>query len=175
MFRKNAFLGGIILFFISGCAQFQETAKTVWGSSTRVLEEARAEGLQKSLNCSFDECYEEVLKLGRHENSKILAYKDTLDSEDTQETEKTESQKQEEAAKAAAAGFYDIFIQDRIKRHIVVMGIPGNVDTTEVGIFFTRLKPKVTKIEISSLSSTAKRKVAEAVFSALGKIYAESK
>ena len=58
---------------------------------------------------------------------------------------------------------YTVFIQDRYQRVIVVMGIPGNVDTTEVGIFFTWVDDKTTRVEVSSLSSSAKRKVANAI------------
>ncbi|MBI5415562.1 MAG: hypothetical protein HZA29_01985, partial [Candidatus Omnitrophica bacterium] len=45
----------------------------------------------------------------------------------------------------------------------------GNVDTTEVGIFFDEVSPSTVRVEISSLSSTAKRRVAAAVFNALDK------
>jgi len=61
-------------------------------------------------------------------------------------------------------GVFDVFINNRVKRHIVVMGIAGNVDTTEVGIFFSQPTLTTVKLEVSSLSSNAKRKVAEAVF-----------
>ena len=47
------------------------------------------------------------------------------------------------------------------------MGIKGNVDTTEVGIFFTQSNHTTVKLDVSSLSSSAKRKVAEAVFKEL--------
>ena len=49
------------------------------------------------------------------------------------------------------------------------MGIAGNVDTTEVGIFFDDMGQGTVRVEISSLSSTAKRKVAKAVFAELEK------
>jgi hypothetical protein len=57
-----------------------------------------------------------------------------------------------------------IFQKDEIKGFIVVMGIHGNVNTTEVGIFFDELSDNQTRIEISSLSTTAKRKVAKGLF-----------
>ena len=53
------------------------------------------------------------------------------------------------------------------KKHIIVMGIKGNVDTTEVGIFFTNPNVSTVKLEISSLSSSAKRTVAETLFKEL--------
>ena len=64
-------------------------------------------------------------------------------------------------------GFFDVFIDNRTKKHIVVMGIPGNVETTEVGIFFSQPSLTTVKLEVSSKSSNAKRKVAEAVFDEL--------
>ena len=62
---------------------------------------------------------------------------------------------------------FDVFIDNRTKQHIVVMGIEGNVDTTEVGIFFSQGANGEVSLEVSSLSSSAKRRVAEAVFKAL--------
>ena len=64
---------------------------------------------------------------------------------------------------------YVIFINDRVKKHIVVMGIKGNVNTTEVGIFFDTMEAFKTKIDISSLSSSAKEKVAQVIFDGLDK------
>ena len=71
---------------------------------------------------------------------------------------------------------YTIFINDRLKKHIVVMGIPGNVDTTEVGIFFAAAASSgISKIDISSLSSTAKEKVAKVIFEGLDKKFPDQK
>ena len=64
---------------------------------------------------------------------------------------------------------YEIFINDREKKHIVVMSIKGNVNTTEVGIFFDTIEAFKTKIDISSLSSSAKEKVAQVIFDGLDK------
>ena len=64
---------------------------------------------------------------------------------------------------------YVIFIDDREKKHIVVMGIKGNVNTTEVGIFFDIMEAFKTKIDISSLSSSAKEKAAQVIFDGLDK------
>lgn len=70
---------------------------------------------------------------------------------------------------------YVLFINQRSKERIVVLGIPGNVDTTEVGIFFSKLKTSEIKIDISSLSSTAKERVASAIFEELDKKFEERK
>ena len=115
-----------------GCAHLVESSKTVWGSSTRALEQARTEALKRSYRADFGECFDSVLAIVKESG-------------------------------------YTIFIQDRVQRHIVVIGIPGNVDTTEVGIFFDPQMDGKVKIDISSLSSTAKAKVAEAIFPELDK------
>jgi hypothetical protein len=65
---------------------------------------------------------------------------------------------------------FSVFLKDRIKSHMIVMNIPGNIDTTEAGIFFSYTE-NGTKIDISSLSTTAKRTVAQAVFGELDKKY----
>ena len=116
-----------------------ETAKVIWGSTTRALEEARAEAIAKTYRCSLDDCFDAVVNLARHVKKNEPAHE----------------------------GFFDIFINDRKRRHIIVMGIQGNVDTTEVGIFFAQPTLVTVKLEISSLSSSAKRKVAQAVFDEL--------
>ena len=71
--------------------------------------------------------------------------------------------------KLAKKAEYEIFIDDRIQEHIVVMGIKGNVNTTEVGIFFEQLDRSQVKIDVSSLSSSAKEKVARTIFEGLDK------
>ena len=63
---------------------------------------------------------------------------------------------------------YYIFMSDEIRELIVLMNIPGCVDTTEVGVFFTDLpKGQGVKIELSSRSSPAKKSVAKLLFSEL--------
>ena len=64
-----------------------------------------------------------------------------------------------------------VFIKDRKKSRIVLMGIPGSVDTTEVGVFFLSFGPQETKLEVASLSLSARDKVAEMVFENLSKAY----
>jgi hypothetical protein len=127
-----------ILLSVEGCAQTTETAKVIWGSSTRALEDARTEAISKTHNSSFNDCFNGVLSLARNEGSQPLNKK-----------------------------VFEIFQKDFIKGVIVVMGIKGNVETTEVGIFFMEHGPQMTKVEISSLSRSAKEKVAEAVFAEL--------
>lgn len=122
-----------------GCSQVTETGKSVWGSSTAALEQARVNALRRTYVCTMDECFDVVLSLANNE----------------------------EALKPETEKFFDVFLKDRRKAHIVVMGIAGNVDTTEVGIFFDDMGQDTTRIEISSLSSSAKTKVARAIFEEL--------
>ena len=146
----------ILLFTAAGCAIVSEPFKVIWGSSTRALEQARDEALTKTYSCDFDACYDAVLKIAKEAR-------------------------------------YEIFINERRQEYIVVMGIHGNVNTTEVGIFFSKVVlpvPKIVeenetilgtpekfpvKIEVASLSSTAKEKVAKVIFEGLDKKFAEQK
>jgi hypothetical protein len=54
---------------------------------------------------------------------------------------------------------------------IVIMSVPGNIDTTEVGVFFVELPEGQTRVEISSLSSSAKVHAADIIFPHLTKIF----
>ncbi|MBF0486120.1 MAG: hypothetical protein HQL16_06375 [Candidatus Omnitrophica bacterium] len=67
---------------------------------------------------------------------------------------------------------YVVFMKDDIRGFIVLMGIPGCVDTTEVGVFLTpQADGKGVKVEISSRSSPAKRTVALVLFEQLAQKY----
>lgn len=70
---------------------------------------------------------------------------------------------------------YEIFINERARERMVIMGITGNVNTTEVGIFFDKLNKFQIQIDISSLSSTAKENVAKVIFEELDKKFQEQK
>ena len=123
---------------LSGCAVL-DMPKKIWGSSTLTLDRARVHALSAVFSCNFNDCFDSVL---------------TLDRQNTQLTPKTRK-------------FFDVFLQNRRKGVLVVIGIAGNIDTTEVGIFLVPSADGQTTVQISSLSSTAKRKVAGAVFNEL--------
>ena len=156
---------------VTGCASIKETAKVMWGSSTRALEEARADGISKTYHCQFDECFDAVLSLARTESAIYLT--SGYEGEKIQPVSDEAKAAQQEQAQAETpvidqeSDLFEIFMSNRQKGYLVVMGIVGNVDTTEVGIFFSTYAPGVMKIEISSLSSKAKRKVAEDLFKQL--------
>ncbi len=62
---------------------------------------------------------------------------------------------------------YDIFTKDEIRGFIAVMGIPGVVSTTEVGVFISETGGGGVRVELSSRSTPAKRAVAAILFSRL--------
>lgn len=64
-----------------------------------------------------------------------------------------------------------IFKKDEIRGYLVLMGIKGSVNTTEVGVFFDELSDTQTRMEITSLSTNAKRKVAKALLHGLDIIF----
>ena len=167
---------------LSGCAIISEPFKVLWGSSTRALENARDEAMTKTYHCDFDTCYDAVLEIVRGASFQSVAKPEK--SEESNES--NQSSRTPSSLSTAQAGSqntlntvslnsqYTIFINDRLKKHIVVMGIPGNVDTTEVGIFFAATASSgISKIDISSLSSTAKEKVAHVIFDGLDKKIAD--
>ena len=153
-----------VLGVLQGCATVEEISKKVWGSSTQALEEARADALSKTFSCDYEDCFDAVLGLERKTKSYGLSHDIPLETVEDSPIPTTTVGKKE----ILDDGFFDIFIRDKIKGIIVVMGIKGNVNTTEVGIFFSKLGSKTTKIEVSSLSTSAKVRVAEFLFKELG-------
>lgn len=137
-----------LLLTTGGCSQITETSKVIWGSSVASLERARENAISRTYICDKNECFDAVLGLGREESGTM--------------TEEMLSRK-----------IFNVFIQDREEGHIVVMGVTGNVDTTKVAIFFDSYGQRSTRIEISSLSSSAKEKVAVAIFAELGRKFPE--
>jgi len=109
--RINLLIIIVLCVFMSGCSLIAETGRFFWGTSIRHLEKVRPDAISRSYQCVYDHCYDAVLSLALH-------------NEDV----KPESQEK----------IYKVFQENRLKGWIVFMGIPGNVDTTEVGIFFSR-------------------------------------
>ncbi len=106
-----------------------EIAKTIWGSSTRALEQARDNAITKTYDKPYWDCVRSAI--------------------------------------AVCKKHWVIFKKDEIKGYMVVMGVHGCVSTTEIGIFFDELSDNQTRIEISSLSTNAKRTVAKGLFHGL--------
>ncbi|MDD3375566.1 MAG: hypothetical protein PHY73_07600 [Candidatus Omnitrophica bacterium] len=67
----------------------------------------------------------------------------------------------------------DIFIKEKKRGLIVLMGFEGVTDTTEVGIFLTSVSEAQTKLEVVSLSSSAQRIASELIFLELNNKFLE--
>lgn len=117
-------------FLCSSCAIWNNTVevgKTIWGSSTRALEQSRDRAITKTYDKPYWECVRNAIN---------VVYKK----------------------------HWVMFKKDEVKGYMVIMGVKGNVNTTEIGIFFDELSDTQTRIEVTSLSTNAKRKVAKALF-----------
>ncbi|MCK5213850.1 MAG: hypothetical protein KAR05_00670 [Candidatus Omnitrophica bacterium] len=140
--NKLIFIAFILCCISVSCSPIIEFSKTVWGSSTRRLEQARVDAAKETFSCSLDECFDIVLKMAQSDAD----------------------------AQPPRGEFFDVFIKNRKKRHIVIMRVPGTIDTTAVGIFFTPLDEK-THIDVSSLSTNAKQVAAKLIFDEIKKNY----
>ena len=117
----------VVSLTLCGCAGLMDVPKTIWGSSTRVLEEARSNALVKTYDKGYWDCFRAVLDVVQKRR-------------------------------------YVVFQKDEVRGFMVIMGIPGSVNTTEVGVFFVELNDHQTRIELSSLSTNAKRLLAKGLF-----------
>ena len=175
---------------VLGCSHVAELSKTIWGSSTRALEKARAKALTKTFRCEFDGCFAKVLKLTEtpaptptptptpapsvspdKAKGKSSAKKASA-TNTTNSKMPTASGGPQLVAPADVKPILELFLQDKARRHIVVMGVPTSIDTTEVGIFFEPAGDGLTRVEISSLSTNAKTRAAELIFPELEKFFA---
>ncbi len=146
---------------VSGCASFREEAKLLWGSSTSELESVRNEASRSTFSCSWEECFNAVVKYANVPTASLpepALHPETMNQTAVASVEKPIKVKN-----------LDLFLQDRERRVIVVMGIPGSVNTTEVGLFFTPLDNRKTLVEVTSLSTSARVRAADIVFTELGK------
>ncbi|HLF17994.1 MAG TPA: hypothetical protein VI749_03755 [Candidatus Omnitrophota bacterium] len=133
---------------LQGCS-VKEAAKRIVGTSTQTLQDkASQDGISKAFHCSYEDCFEAIMRLGRYKPSAKPWVKPPEIDE----------------------GVFDIFMSDLYASppYIIVMGVEGSVNTTEVGIFFTRTSLETIRVDVSSLASTAKRTVARIVFEELG-------
>ena len=134
----------IILAFLavvsSGCGPVVETGRVFWGTSIRSLEQARPDGKKKTFSCAVEECYRCVMQLTYRGK-----FKDDVEGKP-----------------------FKYFIEDPRRRYLVVMGVPGSVDTTEVGIFFEPKDDRQVMVNVASLSSYATIKASDIIFNALG-------
>jgi len=170
--KKNifCFVFTVLAVGLSGCSGTQETVKVFWGSSTKALEKARVDAVQQAFKCSDGQAFDAVLafvdkqtKLGEEQ----LIKEQSVPDPNRQETAETE----EETLKVSKLSALNVFLQDRRRNLIVLMGVPGAVNTTEVGVFFTGQDDGTTLVEVSSLSRRAKTTAAALVFAELSKSF----
>jgi len=161
---KLVFLICLIAFV--GCSFIEETGRVIWGNSIKAMEEARVNAISRTYQGNFDDCFEAVLNLARNK-SDVFVESEEDDDEDVEFGDEEEYSPEE-------VGTFDVFAKNPVKGYIVVMGIKGNIETTEVGIFFTEVGRRTIKIEVSSASTTAKDKVASYVFKELGLQFTET-
>lgn len=144
--KKRVFIflsAGCFISGTAGCASVLDIPKKIWGSSTRALEAARSDASAKVFTCTPDACFDAVVAM-------------TVDD-----------------LKAAPprGRMLDLFLKDIRRRRLVLMKVPGAVDTTEVGVFFTVLDKDRTRVEVSSLSTNAKLTAASLIFAELARIF----
>ncbi len=178
--------------FLSGCAGFVDQAaepfRTVWGSSTRALEKARSTAISKIYYCSFEDCFNATVSLGRDWDAdaepkrkelaeKQLAEKGLVVGDPPVDVTPPEAE-MDDARRTAEALLttkkFTVFIKDIRKKHLVIYNLPGSVDSTEVGVFFSPLDHGKVKIDISSLSTNAKRTASEIIFPELSQHFKEA-
>lgn len=126
----KAVLVFLVAVVLSGCAGLKDVPATIWGSSTRVLEDKRSNTLSKTYEKGYWECFRTAVRV-------------------------LEKKK------------YVIFKKDEVRGLMIVMGIPGAVNTTEVGVFVVELGEQQTRIELTSLSTNAKRRLAKSLFNGI--------
>ena len=132
-----------VLASLSGCA-VKDAVKKVAGTSTSTLQENRAQGLSQTFFCTYQDCYNAIIALGRRPDPvKPWIHDDSPDP-----------------------GVFTIFMSDLYANppYIILMGIEGSVDTTEVGVFLERLTDDTIRVDVSSLASGAKRTAAQIIF-----------
>ena len=250
--RMKVFAAAALAAFVcAGCASVAEVGKTIWGSSVRELEKARAHAVSRTYHKGYWDCMRALLKvIGENTSSEFTAgdldvvllrnslkerskendvireqsglssdqldnasqdtllnafnkvlkmrdlyakidpnkYKAGLPLEIQPLLEKAQGHDlltgQEVLSLNAAllramypreiqkiqGNSYLIFQKDEVKGYVVIMGIPGYVNTTEVGIFLVEVSDNETRVEMSSLSTNAKRAAAKTLFKGLDKI-----
>lgn len=129
-YSYKAVLMTVLAVMLSGCAGLKDVPATVWGSSTRVLEDKRGNAMSKT----YEKGYWEVFRT---------------------------------AVKVLEKKRFVIFKKDEVRGLMIVMGVPGAVNTTEVGVFFVELNEQQTRVELTSLSTNAKRRLAKSLFNGI--------
>lgn len=162
----------VLIFSGLGCSAIQEGPRILWGSSVKALSDNRGSAVKKNINCFWEDCFEAVVayadkaKSGNPEKDFILGKK-------PEENSNADNYLKSPLQKIPQKTNFTLFLKDKNRRVIVLMGVPGSVDTTEVGVFFAPLEKEGTSVEISSLSTAAKIKTSEMVFEELNRLFSQ--
>ena len=71
--RKSLLI--VMIVFISvapGCVRVTEATKSIWGSSTKALEEARGQALVKTYQCQTKECFDKILDVAKESKMEVF-------------------------------------------------------------------------------------------------------
>ena len=149
--KTKMYLLFLILIFpvFSGCANLKEAGHIIWGNSIKAMEDARGDAEKRTYYCGFDACFDAVLNMAKKDQGVNPPEEDN--------------------------GIFNVFSKNPVKGYIVVMGIDGNIDTTEVGIFFVELGKETIRIEISSASTSAKENVSSLLFKRMDALFSQVK
>ena len=168
----------IIVLGAAGCSRLLEVPKFFWGSSTKALEKGRATAIQKTYRCTVKECFDTVFQLTIPPQVDYEA-PPPVPLEYPQSPSVTSTDlglnSLSSATTPAQVNNLSLFIKNRKRNFLVVMGVPNCVNTTEVGIFFVPLDGGNVRVDLSSLSTKAKRNASEMVFKELDKHFPEIK
>ena len=159
----------LLVLLFSGCTAIQESAKVVWGSSTRALEKVRPDALRLTVQATPKQCFDAVVAMvdrtAKDQEARALLTKEEKDPAATVTSQPSESMELEPISTL------NVFIKDPRRNILVLMGIPGSINTTEVGVFFSPAEEGATLVEVASLSKRAKAKAAEMLFTELQKSF----
>ena len=174
---NQLFVIAFVLFNLTGCTFLKNTAsnivespKILWGSSTHALEQARPQAISRTYQCHLEECRGAVLKLTEAEVEEILSPQ-----------EESEKKANEEEGQSPGGAFksvnldqkFKVFINNKRKNLLVLYNVPGSVNTTEVAVFFSPIKENQVKLDIASLSTSAKLTASRIIFDVMGKNFSE--
>ncbi len=154
----------VVLFFVfaSGCSSLSQMPKKAWDSASQMPKKAWNSSVETTRKIwgSSTKALEEA-----RQNGEVLVknyacpWSDCFDK----------------VVKIAELKELKVFMKDQKKKLIIVMNVPGQIDTTEVGIFLSEPATSQTKVEVVSLSPEAQAKTAGIIFSNLAKSFNEVK
>jgi len=140
--RTKTWIIFLLLPLLASCGTVTETAKVIWGSSTKALEAARVDAPSRTFLCDLDACMDVV---------------EGLTLEDLDQDPPRLKQ-------------FSLFNQDRRTGVLVLMDVPGMIKTTEVGVFFDPLpQDGGVKVDVASRSSHAEQNASDILFAELAK------